>query len=381
MYLDQKVRNHRKKAFFTFLGLAGFTWLIYYLPVSGILSFMFGLYSLVWFGIHFGFNFFYIDFPTHLQLNHNILSGKKDDRYLWSVDFTREISYEANEIDDELIRTFYIKEPKKLSSFSFAPSELSQSHLFFESLAKTLECDPQLFYQSTFGIAIPLQELSFESIEKVKPTPLIKHSIAYILLNSLWTLISFFSGKYDSLGHRNLGTRTRRGIVYLSIGIAFVWWYQTTTFFKAFTISSYPISQNFFVAEGTLSIINLRKAPDYLVLELSNGRKIKLNKGINFSKLQEQAHSKKPYVKIWWFPLEDSSMGWIAKLELNNQIFSSENEQKKHFMHEKEMYIEGINTTYLFLIPTFLAWLWEFIIQLMQYRWTRQQDWIPMSKL
>lgn len=363
LHLNQKVKHHKKKAFFTFIALASITWVLYQLPISGILSFMFGLIALVWFIVRFGFNIFYIDFPTHLQLKHNVLSGKKDDRYLWSVDLTKQISYEANDIDGELIRTFYIREPKKVSSFSFSESELSQSSLFFELISKILECDLQLFYQSTYEIAIPLHELSLESIEKVKPAPLVKRSTISILLHSLWNMISFYSVKYDSLGHRNLEMRTRRGITYISLIMALVWGIQTTAFFKAFTITSYPTSQNFFVTEGTLSIIDLRKAPDYLVLELSNGRKIKLNDGINFSKLREQVQSDKPYVKVWWFPLQGSEMGWIAKLELNNQLFVSEVEQKEHFMREKENYFEGMLTTYLLLIPALLAWIWEFIVQ------------------
>lgn len=363
LYLNQKVKQHKKKAFFTFIALASITWVLYQLPISGILSFMFGLIALVWFFVRFGFNIFYIDFPTHLQLNQNVLSGKKDDRYLWSVDFTKQVSYEANDIDGELIRTFYIREAKKISSFSFAPSELSQLSVFFELLSKILECDVQLFYKSTYGIAIPLQKFSFESIEKVKPAPLVKRSVIYLLLSSLWSMVSFFSFKYDSIGHRNLGTRTRRGITFISIGMAFVWGFQTTSFFKSYVMTTYPTSQKFFVAEGTLSIIDLRKAPDYLLLELSNGKKIKLNEGINFSKLREQVQSDKPYVKVWWFPLQGSEMGWIAKLESNNQILSSETEQKEHFMREKENYFEGMLTTYLALIPALLAWIWEFFVR------------------
>lgn len=363
LYLDQKARTHRKKAFFTFLGLSILTWLIYLLPVEGILSFMFGLFSLVWFFARFGFNIFNIDFPTHLQLNENILSGKKDDRYLWSADCTKQISYEANEIEDELIRTFYIKDPKKINSFSFAPSELSQLPLFFESLAKIVGCDPQLFYQSTFGIAIPLHELSYQSVEKVKPEPIIKRSMVYLLFSSLWNMISLLSSKDNYLGHRNLGMKTRRGITAFSIIMAIGSGLQTISFFKPFSVTPYPIFQDFLVSEGNLSFIYVRKAPNYLVLESSDGNTFKFKEGIDFTKLEEHTVSKKPYVKVWYFPLKGSEMGWIAKLEANHQIFSSEQEQKSRFFREKEMYVEGMQTTCLFLIPAFLAWLWEFIVQ------------------
>lgn len=356
--LSERAKQNKNRAFLIFILLIAIAFALYELPILGFLSIIIGLIALVWLG----YSIFYIDFPTHLQLNQNILNGKKDDRYLWTVDLTKQILYEADNVDGELIRTFYIREPKKNSSFSFAPSELSQLSLFFELLSKILKYDIQLFYQSTYGIAIPLQELSFESIEKVKPTLSPKYSKIKLLLGSLWALVSIFSSKYDSIGSRYVGTRIRKWIFAISIGFG-LGTLPTHLAFKPVYSTPYPVINNFFVDSGVLTSHHVHKGYDCLILTKSDGTKLSFYNMSKFYNWKKQALADAFAVKVWWFPLNGSNQGWISKIEMKGVEVLSPAEQKTNYQNDVNFYLENLREMYLFFSVAFFAWIWEFIVR------------------
>lgn len=363
MNFDIRKKQHKKKAFLTFLILFVITWLLFIMPISGIISFYFGLIAIIWFSIQFGLNLYNISFPSHLQIKQNFLSAKKNDKYLWSVDFMQKVSFEADYINGELIRRFYIREPQQISSISFFEHEMPQFATFLEALAKVMEYDSQLFYLSTHGIAIPLKDLSIKTIEDTRPKPIVKRSLFQLLFKSLWNLLNIFSSQYNQFGHRYILGRTRRGIFIISLALGLVQGLFTYDYFRPFYITPYPADNKLIVDSGILSEVYVRKGSDYLILTKADGKKIQLSDIRKFDDWQKQAMTDQFSVKVWWFPLNGSNRGWISKIEMKGVEVLSPQEQKQSFMQNIDSYHEWLQTTYLFLIPALLAWIWEFIVR------------------
>ncbi len=188
-------------------------------------------------------------------------------------------------------------------------------------------------------------------------------SIWGILWKSLWLVARFKNARYKELSksewHRY---QIRGGMFLLGFLASIIWGLGAYEHYGSTRNILFPNYEQLKMDEGTLTLIQVNRSTDFLLLETSNHKKIWFQDIYGTTEYKNQLLGGLP-VKVWSFTLDNVNYARIAQLDIGGKRVLEYNQEKKSYENDKKNYQKMFFYSVSLALFPLLAWMWEFIIQ------------------